>query len=491
MAIHKDLTGEKAIHQAAYVQSSDPGAIGAYKDWYDTTSDPAVHKVRNADNDGWLTVGVAGASLADHLSDATDAHDASAISYAGGTGMSATDVEAAVDELATEKANASDLTAHTGDTSDAHDASAISFVPAGTVAATNVQAAIEEVATEAGSGSTGLSDHLADTSDAHDASAISYDSDGTVIATDVQGAIDALGAEVTTALPAHLADTSDAHDASAISYAGGTGMSATDVEAAIDELATEKANDADLTAHTGDTSDAHDASTISIVDSGTYYTSTDVEGALQEIGAGGVGGGGSAFTLPYLAQSGANSWATALGDGNPNPWAFLYESSGGTTAMTPTNIGTTVARCIKFRLPFDLSVSNVYLYAIGSTTGILNVAVYPVGTGSNKLWESGTFNTTANSDVNLTAGTPFSITADTDYWFCVSANAASATAVFRVMNLQTTTYFGADARPWAAALGIPVMAQFTVTAGAFPSTLPAVAGQANGVPLAFLKGTVS
>lgn len=38
-----------------------------------------------------------------HISDATDAHDASAISYAGGTGMSATDVEAAIDELATEK----------------------------------------------------------------------------------------------------------------------------------------------------------------------------------------------------------------------------------------------------------------------------------------------------------------------------------------------------------------------------------------------------
>lgn len=40
-----------------------------------------------------------------HIADTSDAHDASAISYAGGTGMSATDVEAAIDELATEKAN--------------------------------------------------------------------------------------------------------------------------------------------------------------------------------------------------------------------------------------------------------------------------------------------------------------------------------------------------------------------------------------------------
>jgi hypothetical protein len=41
--------------------------------------------------------------LTAHLNDTSDAHDASAVSYAGGTGMSATDVEAAIDELATEK----------------------------------------------------------------------------------------------------------------------------------------------------------------------------------------------------------------------------------------------------------------------------------------------------------------------------------------------------------------------------------------------------
>lgn len=45
--------------------------------------------------------------LAAHLADTSDAHDASAISYAGGTGMAATDVEAAIDELATEKVAAS------------------------------------------------------------------------------------------------------------------------------------------------------------------------------------------------------------------------------------------------------------------------------------------------------------------------------------------------------------------------------------------------
>jgi hypothetical protein len=40
-----------------------------------------------------------------HLADTEDAHDASAISYAGATGITATDVEGALDELAAEKAN--------------------------------------------------------------------------------------------------------------------------------------------------------------------------------------------------------------------------------------------------------------------------------------------------------------------------------------------------------------------------------------------------
>jgi hypothetical protein len=45
------------------------------------------------------------ADLTAHLTDAADAHDASGISYAGGTGIAATDVEGAIDELATEKSD--------------------------------------------------------------------------------------------------------------------------------------------------------------------------------------------------------------------------------------------------------------------------------------------------------------------------------------------------------------------------------------------------
>jgi hypothetical protein len=80
--------------------------------------------------------------LSDHLADAVDAHDASAISNVPAGSIAATDVQSAINELD------GDQTAHLADAVDAHDASAISNVPAGSIAATTVQAAIDELATE-------------------------------------------------------------------------------------------------------------------------------------------------------------------------------------------------------------------------------------------------------------------------------------------------------------------------------------------------------
>lgn len=66
-----------------------------------------------------------------------------------GDGMFATDAE---------------LAAHTGDATDAHDASAVSFAPTGTIAGTDVQTALAEVATDAASA---LSTHEADATSVH------------------------------------------------------------------------------------------------------------------------------------------------------------------------------------------------------------------------------------------------------------------------------------------------------------------------------------
>lgn len=89
-------------------------------------------------------------------------------------------------------ANATAISDHIADATDAHDASAVSFTPVGSIAATDAQAAIAEVATDA---DTALSNHLNDATDAHDASAVSNVPAGNIAATTVQAAIDELDSE--------------------------------------------------------------------------------------------------------------------------------------------------------------------------------------------------------------------------------------------------------------------------------------------------------
>jgi hypothetical protein len=77
------------------------------------------------------------------------------VTFTPAGGIAATDVQAAIEELDTEKAStgsvstvATDLSNHIADTSAAHAASAIANTPAGGIAATDVQAALNELDTE-------------------------------------------------------------------------------------------------------------------------------------------------------------------------------------------------------------------------------------------------------------------------------------------------------------------------------------------------------
>lgn len=97
-----------------------------------------------------------------------------------------TDVERAIKAVqANIAAGDAALAAHLADPTDAHDASAISFAPAGTIAATEVQAALAELDGD-------IQAHIADGSAAHAASAISYAGGPGLSATDVEGALDEL-----------------------------------------------------------------------------------------------------------------------------------------------------------------------------------------------------------------------------------------------------------------------------------------------------------
>lgn len=134
-------------------------------------------------------------------------NEASEISYDNSTsGLAATDVQAAIDEVEGRvdtaetniTNNTTNLTNHLNDTADAHDASAISNVPAGNLAADNVQDALNELQTDIDNRATAtaLNDHINDLTDAHDASAISVVATGDLTSTDVQSALEELQTDV-------------------------------------------------------------------------------------------------------------------------------------------------------------------------------------------------------------------------------------------------------------------------------------------------------
>jgi hypothetical protein len=206
---------QDARHAAAYASKATQTAVETGRlTKANLDADYAAKSTQTTVETGRLTVAnldtAYKAPLDAHVAAGADAHDASAISVTPAGNLSATDVQGALAELDAEKATpaqvgvvATALADHLADASDAHDASAISVAPAGNLAATDVQAALAELDTE--KASTGaLSDHINDAADAHDASAISFSPAGNLAATDVQAALAELDTEKAT--PAQVAD---------------------------------------------------------------------------------------------------------------------------------------------------------------------------------------------------------------------------------------------------------------------------------------------
>jgi hypothetical protein len=93
-----------------------------------------------------------------------------------------------------------------------------------------------------------------------------------------------------------------------------------------------------LSAHVADTTSAHSATGVDITDAGSYYTSTTVEGALQEIGAGGIGGG-SAIT----AKDEGTTLTTAATSFDFVGAGVTATNTGGAVTVTVTAAGSPTA----------------------------------------------------------------------------------------------------------------------------------------------------
>lgn len=234
--------------------------------------------------------------------------EASEISFVPTGDIVATNVQDAVMEVDGE------LHAHETDATDAHAASAISVVPSGDLGSTDVQSALVELQGDIDADEAALAAHLADTVDAHDATAISFVPFSTIAATTVQAAIEevfteAAGGtpaassvtftptgdiaatnvqdaivEVDTELHAHETDTTAAHAATAVSFTPASGIAATTVQAAIVEALTdsEAYSDTNLNAHLSDTTNAHLASSIGFSPTGSL-SSTTAQAAIAEV----------------------------------------------------------------------------------------------------------------------------------------------------------------------------------------------------------------
>lgn len=267
LAAASDTQVPSALAVKTYVDNGLAAQDQASEITYDnTTSGLAATNVQAAIDEVEGRLQTAETDISNHISDAVDAHDASAISFVPVGAVVATDVQSAIAEID------ADLTAHIGDTIDAHDASAISVVPTGNLAASDAQSAFNELQSnvdalynDQNATDTALNNHITDTVDAHDASAISSIPAGNLAATDVQSALNELQTDIDTratqaSLTDHITDLIDAHAASAIGFTPTGSLSSTDVQSAIAEV------DSDLTAHINDTTPHSTISGSSIQD---------------------------------------------------------------------------------------------------------------------------------------------------------------------------------------------------------------------------------
>lgn len=189
--------------------------------------------------------------------------------------------------------------------------------------------------------------------------------------------------------------------------------------------------------------------------------------------------------------------AGAFGDGHPG-WMLQAMQRAGNVAPTPTNIGTAVARCSSFRLPFNLLVNTIRFYGVGAVTTTYTCALYRYSDLA-RLTSSLTFTTASNTWG--TAGTSLAIPlyAGEHYFIACSVNTTGTTAGIAAFGGTTAATTGAiqtapQSLPGNLDFDADILSgyqfQFAVTSGAMPNPAATLAAQASawtgGMPAFFL-----
>lgn len=201
------------------------------------------------------------------------------------------------------------------------------------------------------------------------------------------------------------------------------------------------------------------------------------------------------YTPPFASQSGSDSLFVAYGTGDPTiPYRIQTQQLA--NGPTASQIGPTVIRLVRFRIPKPLTLSSVKI--INSTTAspnIWRIGIYRVSDGE-KLYDSGLFafnGSTAGKELTNVAG----ITLDpgTSYYYALTTSSTTDTGL----------YFKSPPTPYLPQLGFssgldepdvgqPVMVQHATTGGTLPASLTTIASPfawpitSGSLPFLWMRG---